>query len=131
VVQETPREERDLARAIALGVRRRPEQAFGHYFEGRRASCALGAVYDGLYWLSGDPGRVRVQELFELFDCLEGTIRRCPEGCRKRVNLASLIVHLNDDHHWSREQVASWLAGEVGPPPAPAATRKPPTGGLS
>jgi hypothetical protein len=23
-----------------------------------------------------------------------------------------MIVHLNDDHHWTREQVASWLLGQ-------------------
>jgi len=21
----------------------------------------------------------------------------------------SIILHLNDDHHWSREQIVSWL----------------------
>jgi len=30
-------------------------------------------------------------------------------GCKKQIPLAALIVHLNDDHHWSRERIADWL----------------------
>ena len=61
------------------------------------------------------------------FDCLEGTIRKCPaEGCRKRLTLASILVHLNDDHRWTREQIAVWLEdekanGRLGSPSAQAA----------
>ncbi len=37
-------------------------------------------------------------------------MKPCPvEGCRKRLFLAAIIVHLNDDHRWSREQIAQWL----------------------
>jgi hypothetical protein len=46
------------------------------------------------------------------FDCLD-TVKRCPaEGCKKKLFLAAVIVHLNDDHLWSREQIAAWVAGE-------------------
>ena len=34
--------------------------------------------------------------------------------------LAALIVHLNDDHKWSREQIAVWLEGDGKPQPRPA-----------
>ena len=35
---------------------------------------------------------------------------------QKRLPLAAMIVHLNDDHAWSREQIADWLAnGANGP----------------
>jgi hypothetical protein len=44
-----------------------------------------------------------------LFDCLENVRRRCPEGCHKRLPLNSIILHLNDDHHWTREQIVDWL----------------------
>ena len=40
-------DERELAQAISQGVSRRPERAFGNYFKGSRASCALGAAYEG------------------------------------------------------------------------------------
>ena len=40
--------------------------------------------------------------------------------------LSAIIVHLNDEHRWSREQIATWLEsvngkvnGVAAPPPAP------------
>jgi hypothetical protein len=27
------------------------------------------------------------------------------------LSLAAILVHLNDDHKWSREQIATWLDG--------------------
>ena len=49
-----PEVEHALADAIRSGADRRPEQAFGDYFHGRHASCALGAAYEGMYWLPDD-----------------------------------------------------------------------------
>jgi hypothetical protein len=103
--------ERELAKAIRAGAQRRPDQAFGDYFIGQRASCALGAAYEGLYRLKQDMhGRHPTKDLEWFFDCLESTVRFCPgENCKKHLVLSALIVHLNDDHAWSREQIASWL----------------------
>lgn len=103
-------DEQDLAAAIRVGLKRRPEQAFGDYFLGRRSSCALGAAYEGLYRLPQDGPHANARELERFFDCLEHSMRRCPEGCRKRIPLGAMIVHLNDDHHWSRERIAEWVA---------------------
>jgi hypothetical protein len=102
---------KELASAIRAGASRRPEQAFGDYFVGRRASCALGAAYEGMYRLAADmSGQRPTKDLTSFFDCLEGTIRSCPvEGCKKRLLLAAMIVHLNDHHSWSREKIADWL----------------------
>lgn len=113
-----PDVERQLAEAIRSGARRRPDQAFGDYFRGRSASCALGAAYEGMYRLPGDmDGRRPTKDLEQYFECLEGTVRRCPVGgCRKVISLGALIVHLNDQHEWTREAIAAWVAGE---PPAP------------
>jgi hypothetical protein len=79
--------EKELAQFIRSGATRRPDQAFGDYYRGRSASCE---------WF---------------FDCLEGSVRRCPHGndCKKTLSLAAIMVHLNDDHKWSREQIAQWL----------------------
>ena len=30
----------------------------------------------------------------------------------KRLTLAAILVHLNDDHRWTREQIATWLEDE-------------------
>jgi hypothetical protein len=114
MVQEPVRhDESELADAIRFGAKRRPDQAFGEYYNGRRASCALGAAYEGLYRLPEEVGQLHPKRLERLFDCLEGTIRSCPEGCKKRLILGAIIIHLNDDHHWDRERIANWVAGNT------------------
>src|SRR5688500_8350691 len=124
----TPQDElvdqRELARAIRLGAARRP-QCFGSYFDERGGSCALGAAYDGMYELprqEKEQGEIIPRHLERLFHCLEDVVKRCPEmsaaeqACRKRLPLGAMIVHLNDDHGWTREQIAEWLSnGAPGP----------------
>jgi hypothetical protein len=107
----TRHDESELAEAIRFGAKRRPNQAFGEYYHGPRASCALGAAFEGLYRLPEEVGQLHPKRLDRLFDCLEGTLRTCPEGCKKRVILAAMIIHLNDDHRWDRERIARWVAG--------------------
>ena len=108
--------EKELASFIRDGIRRRPDQAFGDYYRGRSASCALGAAYEAMYRLPDDPsGQHPTRDLDWFFECLD-TVKRCPaEGCKKRLFLAALIVHLNDDHRWTRDDVATWLAGDRKP----------------
>ena len=112
--QQDPHGVKELAAAIRKGAQRRPDQAFGDYFVGRNASCALGAAYEGMYRLPDNPDGTRpTKDLEWFFDCLEGSIRRCPaEGCRKALSLASILVHLNDEHRWTREDIAAWLERE-------------------
>ena len=112
-------DESELAEAIRFGARRRSEQAFGDYYQGRHASCALGAAYEGLYRLPEEVGQLHPKRLDRLWQCLEGTIRACPEGCRKRLILAAMIIHLNDDHRWDRERIAAWVAGPAPNAPSP------------
>ena len=111
-------QERELADAMLEGIERRPDQSFGEYYRGRRSSCALGAAYEGIYHLPVDATGIRPKHLERLFDCLEYTLRSCPLGCKKRLALGAMILHLNDDHHWTREAIAAWVA----PPPEPEAT---------
>jgi hypothetical protein len=108
--------EKELAAFIRAGTERRHDQAFGDYFKGRNASCALGAAYEGMYRLPDNADGTRpTKDLEWFFDCLEGSVRRCPaEGCKKTLSLASILVHLNDEHRWSREDIASWLEKENG-----------------
>jgi hypothetical protein len=105
-------DERELADFIRSGMERRPDQAFGDYYKGNSASCALGAAYEAMYRLPLDAnGKRPTRDLDWFFDCLD-TVRACPhEGCKKRIFLAALIVHLNDDHVWTRDQIANWLSG--------------------
>ena len=48
--------EKELAQFIRSGASRRPDQAFGDYYPGRSASCALGAAYVGMDRLSQQGG---------------------------------------------------------------------------
>ncbi len=50
-------DERELAEFIRNGAHARTEQAFGDYFTGQNASCALGAAYEAMYRLPRTPGR--------------------------------------------------------------------------
>jgi hypothetical protein len=105
--------EKELASFIRAGVLRRPTQAVGHYFEGTRASCALGAAYEGMYRLPSETGPSNPSRDLEWFFACLDNVKRCPaENCKKKLSLAALIVHLNDDHRWSREQIADWVSGE-------------------
>jgi hypothetical protein len=104
----------DLAQAIMRGVSRRPVQSFGEYFGEDGGSDALGAAYEGIFLLPRDV-RGFHPRVWRLFDFLENSARRCPAGCHKFLPVAALMVHLNDDHHWSREQIADWVRGEAPP----------------
>jgi hypothetical protein len=122
----TPRthhdDHRDLAQAIRRGVQRRPEQSFGEYYRGRHASCALGAAYEGLYRLPEEAAGIHPKDLWHYYECLDFTIKWCPGAdCRKHLPLAALIVHLNDVHRWTREQIADWLSSLALPAPASGA----------
>jgi hypothetical protein len=110
IMDTVQNDERELADAILEGAKRRP-QAFGSYFTWEGGSCALGAAFEGIHHLPEVIGPLHPR-LERLFHCLEDIIRACPVGCKKKLPLASLIVHLNDDHLWTREQIAEWLKQE-------------------
>lgn len=112
MVTELESEQKELADFIRAGSTRGP-QCFGSYFDEKGGSCALGAVYDGVYHLPRKHGKLVPDHLERLFRCLDEVTKRCPhEKCAKRLPLAPLIVHLNDDHRWTREQIADWLTQE-------------------
>ena len=114
-------DEEEVAEAILSGAERRPRQSFGTYFGPEGGSCALGAAYDGVYRLPESVRGTHPTRMDRFFHCLENVSKRCPAGCRKQVPIAALIVHLNDDHRWTREQIADWLRGV---PPRPNAAAR-------
>src|SRR5215510_7625634 len=83
-------DERELAEFIRNGMKRRPEQAFGDYYQGENASCALGAAYEAMYSLPHEAGGQRpTRDLDWFFDCLD-TVKACPgESCKKRLFLSA------------------------------------------
>lgn len=99
---------KELAAFIREGMTKRTDQAFGDYFSGQNASCALGAAYEAMYRLPREGGHP-TRDLDWFFDCLD-TVKACPaDGCKKKLFLAAILVHLNDDHLWTRDQIADWL----------------------
>jgi len=56
-----------------------------------------------------------VEKLAEIFPALLQTLRECPDQTCDSPNdqhsVWYLVAHLNDDHRWSREEIASWLEG--------------------
>jgi hypothetical protein len=105
-------DELELADAIRLGARCRREQMFGAYFEGTDRSDALGSAYEAIYRLPADATGIRPRGIYKFFACLDDRVRRCPEpGCRKLHLLDTLIIHLNDDHQWTRERIADYIEG--------------------
>jgi hypothetical protein len=104
-------EQRQLAEFIRAGATH-GHQCFGSYFDEKGGSCALGAVYEGVYHLPREHGKLVPDHLERLFRCLDEVVKVCPKGCKKRLPLAPMIVHLNDDHLMTREQIAEWLVQE-------------------
>ena len=109
--QALENEQKELADFIRVGSTR-GHQCFGSYFDEKGGSCALGAVYEGVYHLPRAHGKLIPDHLERLFRCLDEVTKPCPQGCKKRLPLASMIVHLNDDHRMTREQIAEWLTQE-------------------
>lgn len=113
MVESLHMQESELADAMLEGAQRRPDQSFGEYFTGRKSSCALGAAYEGLYRLPVDADGIKPRRLDLIFDCLDNVVRVCPECAKKRLPLGAIIIHLNDHHHWTREQIAGWLKSDA------------------
>jgi hypothetical protein len=100
-----------LSDAIRLGAMT-TRQAFNSYFvtdaSGEvQKTCAIGAAAFAVGYVF-TPG----------YDCIPSVLRRWPilntkqfDPVEKRARiLVSVIVDLNDEHHWSRGQIADWVA---------------------
>lgn len=122
MVESLHLQERELADAMLEGIERRPEQSFGEYYRGRRSSCALGAAYEGIYRIPADADGIRPRRLDLLFDCLDNEVRRCPACGQKRLPIGAIIIHLNDFHQWTRQQIAHWLREDADTRAAAAAS---------
>jgi hypothetical protein len=118
-----------LCEAIRKGCEALPVQAVGDYFSKKTtlsgvetSACALGAA---VYSLLGEEVFC-VEDLHSFtallrakFEVLEHETIKCPgdEKCdydkrpafKKKHRLMGLIIHLNDDHLWTREQIADLI----------------------
>lgn len=105
-----------FSEAIREGAKLRP-QAFGRLFTAQK-SCALGAGVESLF--GGLPPSAEryncLHEMLRVYPYLIGVDADCPReslGCGHVGHpIHSQISHLNDEHGWSREQIADWLETE-------------------
>lgn len=88
-----------LSEAIRLGAMMRP-QVFGEYYVDG-GSCAMGAACEA----AGVSGQQIQRYEMQWPDIINAS---CPACTGHRI-WASTIVHLNDDHRWTREQIADWV----------------------
>lgn len=92
-----------LSEAIRLGAMLKP-QAFGLcYSDGR--TCAMGAAWDAigkLHVTASDPSI----DFGDSYWAVAGV--SCPV-CGRASGSGMAVAHLNDDHRWTREQIADWV----------------------
>ena len=93
-----------LSDAIQLGAMV-TSQAFGTLFKGDGA-CALGAALLAV----GVPPKQARCSVRKRWPWAFAVSVDCPHCGRSRL-VCQVIVHLNDDHRWSREKIGAWVAG--------------------
>jgi hypothetical protein len=96
---------------MRIGIGFRPKQITG-FFVHRDGSCALGALTEGIAGRVLDWGMTFdyedvVSPVFPGLLSLTGLCPVCAAG------ESSTITHLNDEHKWTREQIAIWLDGLI------------------
>ena len=100
-----------LSDAIQLGAMI-TSQAFRALFKGEGA-CALGAALLAV-GVSPEEARCAVRKRWPWAFAVSVD---CPSCGRARL-VCQVIVHLNDDHRWTREKIGAWVAGiEPSQPP--------------
>jgi hypothetical protein len=109
-----------LSDAILLGSTMRPQ--IRRRFSDGEGTCAMGAAFDGVGILdvivSTKYGNERMALIESQFPGAYSAWKySCPcEGAARRTEcsdlrwLAYMVTHLNDDHFWTRERIASWVA---------------------
>ena len=105
-----------LAEAIRKGAMQRP-QAFEVYVgKGSSSTCAVGAAFEGITGsIAPTIGDDEILEAMAQAGIGVEPRQPCPEcghltlDASGPLGILVTIFHLNDDHHWTREQIADWL----------------------
>jgi hypothetical protein len=102
-----------FSEAIRDGAKLRLQTFTATFSKG--GSCALGAGYEAIAGKRGArTGEVREAVCAE-FSYLQKILfnecpnLRCPRGSFNYSHAVDAIVHLNDEHRWTREAIADWL----------------------
>jgi hypothetical protein len=102
-----------LSAAIRRGSKLRPQGRLALLYNG--ATCALGAageaigikLYDESYRYPPEAGEGGYEQIHVAFPILNKLYTKC-HLCGRHLNM---IPHLNDDHFWTREQIADYVEG--------------------
>ncbi len=101
-----------LSEAIRLGAMLRPQAFFRLFDRGNGGTCAMGAAADAIGALdhqlncyTSDFKSKRPNEWRSLF----GVNPLCPTCAMTHGSVCEVIVCLNNDQRWSREQIADWV----------------------
>ena len=108
-----------LSKAIRVGIEQFSKQARGMFFSigiPRKSdeACALGCA---IYATYGSADESLIHDLLADYpELLDHDEFPAPRGMELKIrmcdNLRDIIITLNDDCHWSREQIADWLESE-------------------
>jgi hypothetical protein len=118
-----------FSEAIREGARIRPAQAFHKFYDAENdGTCATGAALEAIFGetftneiLTEKREEVRsvLRSDFPYMIGLKVTIPcECPrlydgpcdvDTAGRIHGLANVVVHLNNHHHWTREQIADWV----------------------
>ena len=93
-----------LGEAIQLGAMIKP-QVFGTFLVDEGA-CAVGAA---LLAIGGQPEELAWSSLIERWPWAATVSWNCP-SCGGSAPALAVIIHLNDQHRWNREELSRWVA---------------------
>lgn len=85
--------------ALRIGIALRPRQAFMTWFDKDNGSCAMGAMYQGMFGSVSRPERGWASRLHQ-------------HNPKMTVDLISRIMNMNDSYGSTREQIADWLEAQ-------------------
>lgn len=102
-----PDETMKLSEAMRLGAMIRPQcfnELFANFGLPSEESCALGAAIEGAGLKKGN--KIWDNELPLAWKNLLARPARCPI-CHGSEIVHAIVVHLNNEHHWTRERIAT------------------------
>lgn len=134
-----------FSEAMRLGAMLGP-QAFGYDFSGEEdaASCAFGAAVSGAGLQIKSVQSVEDEEPEVVGELLRAKYARiagyvllppewgslriikaecCVAGCKYNDCVLGVVTHLNDNHRWTRQEIADWVEQFEEQTPAPAEIR--------
>lgn len=84
-----------------------------HLSENQECSCVMGAAIDAAGLEHGDGGPIDAQKGWPRpwRPVLHLQEEPCPECGRRHGCVYDILIRLNDDHRWTRERIADWVAG--------------------